>query len=125
SGDAQGGRIASVDFEAEGLLDGLDDEGARSARRVLLERLHGDGVPLEELRGAVAEDRLALVPVERVLGGETRYSAHDLAKRAGVSLELLMRERQALGLPRPDPDEKVFGDEDVEAAERIRQFLDA
>ena len=73
----------------------------------------------------MAGDRLALVPVERVLGGEAKYSAKELAKLAGVSLDLLMRQWQALGLPKPDPEVKLFGDEDLEAAEHLKLFVDA
>jgi hypothetical protein len=61
-----------IDFEAEGLLEGLD-EATRAARRDLLEQLAADGATLDELKRAVAEDRLALLPVERVLAGEGRY----------------------------------------------------
>ena len=58
-----------IDFEAEGLLDGVEGE-AREARRELLERLAGEGVPLEELREAVEGGRLVLLPVERAVAGD-------------------------------------------------------
>lgn len=115
----------AIDFEAEGLLEGLDGR-ERDARRRLLEELAAEGVPLEELKRAVAEDRLSLLPVERVLAGEgPRYTAVEVAERAGVEVELLERQRRALGLSVPARDERVFDDQDVEAAERIRAFLDA
>ena len=60
--------LPDVDWEAEGLLDELPDERARTARRELLDELHADGVPLEELKVAVKEQRLALLPVDRLLG---------------------------------------------------------
>ena len=79
---------------------------AREARRELLEELAADGVPLEDLRKAVEEDRLALLPVERVLEGEgRRYTAAEVAERAGADEEVLRRNRLALGLPDPGPDE--------------------
>ena len=56
--------MSEIDFEAEGLLEGLEGE-SRESRRRLLEELSADGVALDELRQAVAEDRLALLPVER------------------------------------------------------------
>ena len=58
--------MAEVDFEAEGLLEGVEGS-AREARLELLRELADEGVPLEELRVAVEEQRLALLPVERVL----------------------------------------------------------
>src|ERR671924_5326 len=54
-------RLVTIDFEAEGLLKGTRGN-TREARRELLEQLLADGVPLEDLRRAVEEDRLALLP---------------------------------------------------------------
>ena len=74
--------MAEIDFEAEGLLEGLEGDVRKSRLRLLTE-LADDGVPLDELRTAVAEDRLALLPVERVLGGgEERLTAAEVAERA-------------------------------------------
>src|ERR687898_322197 len=115
----------AIDFEAEGLLDGLNDR-ERAARRRLLEELSAEGVALEELRRAVTEDRLALLPVERVLAGEgRRYTAAEVAERAGVQTGFLIRQRQALGLPMPDPGERAFTEEDVASAKRMKAFHDA
>jgi adenylate cyclase len=115
--------MPEIDFEAEGLLEGLEG-GAREARRELLQELADDGVPLEDLGEAVAAGRLVLLPVERALagGGGPKYTAREIAERVGVELELLQRSRVALGTPNPDPDERVLGDEDLEAAERLRAF---
>jgi adenylate cyclase len=114
-----------IDFEREGLLRGTRGK-AREARRKLLEELEADGVPLEELRRAVAEDRLALLPVERFLeGAGPRYTVAEIAAETGVDPELLTRVRQAIGLPRPDPDERSATEEDLEAARRMRKVLDA
>src|SRR5437764_1069716 len=44
--------VSRPDFEAEGLLDGLDGE-VRAARQRLLVRLFEAGASLEQLRGAV------------------------------------------------------------------------
>ncbi len=63
------------------LLDGLEGED-RAARERLLERLAGEGFTLEELTAAIEEDRLALLLVERVLGG--RYTAEELEERTGL-----------------------------------------
>ena len=81
----------AIDFEREGLLNGTSGK-AREARQELLEELAGDGVPLEDLRRAVEEDRLALLPVERVLEGEgRRYTAADVAEEVGVDQSILRR----------------------------------
>src|SRR6187549_2568208 len=115
----------SVDFEAEGLLDGLEGE-ARESRRELLERLSGEGVPLEELREAVAAGRLTLLPVERALaGGTPRYTPREVAEKTGLDLELLQRTTAALGVPFPNPDERSATEADLEAARRVKAFHDA
>jgi adenylate cyclase len=111
-----------MDFEQAGLLDGL--EGAdRDAREQLLEMLADQGVGLDELKAAVKEDRLALLPVERVLGG--RYTASEIEERSGLPADLVRRVRGLLGLPIPDEDDRVFSDADVEGSKSLRMFLDA
>jgi adenylate cyclase len=105
-----------MDWEAEGLLEGVDGEDARAARVRLLDELHEEGVGLDELRAAVEEDRLALLPAERILSSEARYSARELASKAGLGLEFFLATRRALGLATPDPDAVAYGDEDLEAA---------
>jgi adenylate cyclase len=110
-----------VDFEARGLLDGLNGE-ARAARLELLERLHADGWSLDDLAAAGADGRLLFLPAERVVGGEPKYSARQLAATSGVSLEMLLALRRANGLPVPDPDAVVFSQVDAEAAEMTQLF---
>lgn len=114
-----------VDFEAEGLLDGLSGK-AREARLALLEDLAKDGVPLEELKRAVEEDRLVLLPVERVFEeGTERYTAQEIAACAGLEHDFLVRLMRALGAPIPADEERVYGEADLEAAKRAKLFLDA
>jgi adenylate cyclase len=114
-----------TDFEAEGLLDGVEGE-ARAARLGLLQRLESEGVPLEELRNAVAAGRLALLPVEHAIAGDgARYTAREVAERSGLEVELLRKFRAALGVPYLDPDERVATEADLEAALRTKAILDA
>ena len=116
---------AEPDFAAEGLLKGMRGK-QREARLDLLRQLHEAGVPLDELKRAAEEDRLALLPVERVLAREGQYSVDDIAEATGRSVEELRRQRQALGLPVPtDPDGKVLTEDDLEAARRAVAFADA
>jgi len=117
--------VAGIDFEAEGLLEGLEGEG-RKARLRLLEDLAANGVPLEELRQAVDEDRLVLLPVERVFhSGEERCSLEQVAEQSGLEHDFLIRLLQALGAPTPDEGAPLYGSDDVEAAKRAKLFLDA
>jgi adenylate cyclase len=114
-----------MDWEAEGLLEGLEDDDARKARRDLLDHLHEQGCDVDELRDAVKEDRLVLLPVERLLAGEATYTQRDLAEESGFELEQLAAFRQSLGLPVPDPDACVFTDEDLETAKDAASLAEA
>ena len=112
----------ATDFEAEGLADGLDGE-ARDARLRLLQQLESDGVPLDELREATEEGRLALLPLERALAppGE-RFTFDEMAKRAELDPQFLAKLTRALGLPLPDDDEPIFSEHDLEAARTVAGF---
>jgi adenylate cyclase len=110
-----------VDPEASGLLDGLEGED-RAARERLLHRLEEEGYTLKEMEEAVKEDRLPLLLVDRVLGG--RYSARELEKRTGLKAAQLLRIRRLLGLPEANPSDRVFGEEEVQAAQSTKMFLD-
>ncbi|MGA8744493.1 MAG: adenylate cyclase regulatory domain-containing protein [Solirubrobacterales bacterium] len=114
-----------IDFAAEGLLEGVEGE-ARQARLDLLEELSADGVSLEELREAVGDGRLTLLPVERALAGEgPRYTAREVAEISGIDFELLQRATAAMGIPYPDPDVRALTEADVETARRVKAFSDA
>jgi adenylate cyclase regulatory protein len=86
-----------IDFETEGLLNGTRGK-AREARRELLGELEAEGVALADLRRAVEEDRLVLLPVERLLQGSgPRYTAEEVAEEIGVERDVLQFLRQAIG----------------------------
>jgi adenylate cyclase len=111
------------EFMKAGLLEGLDGR-EREARLALLRELADEGFSIDDLARAAAENRLGLLPVDRVLADEPRYTAREVAELSGAPLEFLLAVRQAIGFAVPDPDERTFGDEDVEAArtfERLRQ----
>ena len=110
----------AADFEAEGLLEGLDGP-AREARLELLQKLSDDGVELEELKQATEEARLPLVPVERILmGGGERYTSTEIAEKTELDRAFLERLWRRLGMAVAGPDERVFTDADLEAAKRVK-----
>jgi adenylate cyclase len=118
-------RVA-IDFEAEGLLDGLQDERTRAARLELLRSLEQEGFSLEELRQATAEGRLALLPVERVLAAEEpRYTQVELAEMTGLDLDFLAEARRAVGAPAIEPDARLLTDDDLELAQGAAALLAA
>jgi adenylate cyclase len=112
------------DWEAEGLLEGLDP-AARDDRVRLLDALHDEGFKLEALSRAVAEDRLSLLRLERQLLGDAKYSLRELAERTGLGMEWQRDYRRAIGLAVPGDDEIAFSDADLEEAERGQAFTGA
>ena len=112
------------EFEAAGLLEGLDGP-AREARLRLLQDLAGDGVSIDEMKQALAEGRLALLPVERILAGEPRMTPREVADTAGIPVEFFIAMRQAVGIARPDPDERVCDAQDVSSAQAFAQLRGA
>ena len=112
--------------EHEDLFRGLEDPEAIRARRDLLEWLLGQGVTVEEIRRAIAEDRLTLLPVERVFGRDApTLSAYDVARSSELDVEFLERLWQALGLATPDFSEVAFTEDDVQAARLVKTFMEA
>lgn len=109
----------------EPLLEGLEGD-ARAARVRLLDALHADGVPDAELRAAVRENRLVLLPIERALLAPAQYSYAELVERSGLP-DARARERlRSLGTPVPeDRDAIAFGDDDLEALKRAQTYSDA
>src|SRR4051795_2118877 len=114
-----------VDFDAEGLLGDLTGK-AREARLALLEELANQGVSLEELKRAVEENRLVLLPVERVFdSGTEHYTVARGAEKTGLERDFLLRLLRALGAPIPEDDQAVYTEADLEAAKRAKMFIDA
>ena len=113
------------ELDVDSLLEGTEGK-AREARRKLLEELADEGVPPEELRAAVEEDRLVMMPVEQVYSppGE-RYTLANLAKKADVDTGLLEQYMRAIGIRVPEPEEQVFGEKDLEMAKLVKSLRDA
>ena len=112
----------ATDFEAEGLLGGLDGD-AREGRRRLLEQLETEGVPLDNLRDAVATGRLALLPLEsELLPVGEGYTLDQAAEQAGLEREFLTKLMRALGLPLPEGDDPALTEADIDAARLVADF---
>jgi adenylate cyclase len=113
----------AIDFEAEGLLEGTSD---RQARLELLQTLEQEGFGVEELREAAAHDRLALLPVERVLAGEGKlYTQEEVAEETGLDIPFQIEAARALGVPIREPDERAITEEELELSRNAKALLDA
>jgi adenylate cyclase len=112
-----------IDFRAEGLLEGASDP---EARLELLRTLEEEGFTLDELREAAAQDRLALLPVERVLAGEGKlYTQEELADETGLDVEFLRDAARALGVPVRAPGERSITEDELELSRSAKALLDA
>lgn len=112
------------DWEAEGLLEGLDEDERRE-RAELLDYLHDEvGAPVDRLRDQDPALLIAM-PAERHVGGEPRHTPRECAQAAGIGLELATKLRRAMGLPVVPPDERSLGDADLESLKLAAQYLQA
>lgn len=98
---------------------GVGDSGGD---RDLSQRLEALGLDAEVVRGAAKRGELLQLAVEQVLSDDRRYTAAEVAERSGLDAEEFLAHMAALGRPRPEEDERLFGEEDVEGARRITAF---
>jgi adenylate cyclase len=113
-----------IDFEAEGLLAGLEGD-QRAERLTLLRELAEEGVPLSELRRTTAAGTIVYLPADRVIVGPERYTSAEVSELSGVELDFLVAIRRAMGLPIPEPDEAVYTDAELESARMIHVAREA
>jgi adenylate cyclase len=86
-----------------------------------------DATPPEPVRGPDHAPSTAEQLDAALLGGDRSLSLRDLAARAGkdVRLEDAAMFWSTLGLPQPDPDERVFTEADLDAVARITRLVRA
>src|SRR6202008_198101 len=112
---------AAFDFEALGLLEGLEGE-ARKERAALIEWLLDEGFSIDHICGSAAAP--LMLPASKVLGDDGHYvSARQVCEATGIKLQLLQRLQRAIGLPIDDPDAAVLLRADGEAAARAEVFF--
>src|SRR3954451_8545058 len=112
-----------IDWEAEGLLEGLDEE-ARRSRVELLEALAAEGCSLEDIKHADAEGQLLFILAGRAIDVEIKYTFDELVERSGLDEELVVRLVRAQGFPLLR-EGRAYTDTDVTTAKAAKDFLDA
>jgi adenylate cyclase len=112
---------AERDFEAAGLLGGLQGE-ARAERVSLLERLHDDGVTLADLRASTDNGTLIFLGAERFVGGGNHYTLREIAQETGAELAFVRELMRASGVAVPGDDERVLGPGDLTLLRLIAQY---
>ena len=110
---------SEIDFEAEGLLDGLEGE-QRAERLALLRELAADGVPLADLRRTTASGTVMFLPADRMIVSDARYTAAQIAELSGIEPEMLNALSRAMGLPIVETDEPIYTDLELDAARRLQ-----
>ncbi|MDQ8043209.1 MAG: adenylate cyclase regulatory domain-containing protein [Solirubrobacteraceae bacterium] len=113
-------------FAALGLLDGLEG-AAREERIELLQYLRDDYELSDEamVRSTLA-GTIVLAAAGRRVGTGELYSARDIARESGMSVELLTELVRASALPAPlDPDAIVYSETHLEVARSIEAFVQA
>jgi adenylate cyclase len=113
-----------IDFESEGLLEGLEGE-QRAERLALLRELSAEGVALPDLRRTTAAGSVMFLPADRVIVGPDRYTSAEVAKLSGVEEEFLATVRRAMGMPDPDPGDPIYSDAELESARMVKVAREA
>lgn len=113
-----------MDWEAEGLLEGLEGR-AREARAGLLDLLAAEGFGLEEIRRSHEDGELLFLLAAEAIDARVRHTWEDLLERSGLPQGLVVRLVRAQGLAGAEPGEVAYTDADVEILRNTAALLDA
>src|SRR4051794_25191168 len=113
-----------MDWEAEGLLEGLEGR-EREARAALLDMLAAEGFGLEDIKRSHGEGELIFLLTSRAIDVRAEYTWDQLIERVGIPESLVERLIRAQGLARAEGDEVIYGDADVEMLRATAQFVEA
>src|ERR1700739_4184838 len=87
--------VQTYDFEALGLLDGLEGE-ARKERAELIEWLLDQGFSIDHICASAAAP--LMLPASKVLGDDGDYvSAREVCEVTGIDLHLVQRLQRTVG----------------------------
>jgi hypothetical protein len=98
----------NAEIDLEPLLKGLTGT-MQEGRARLVRDLLSQGVPLDEIRRAVMDDRLVVLSLEMVLREMAPLTARDVAERTGAGVDRVQRIAERLGLPPVGDDEPADG----------------
>ena len=80
------------------------------------------GIADEAIASAEEDGTLGLMLIDRIVAGDVRYTRAEVEARTGLG-ERAERFWRALGFPEPAPDDRVFGEADVEMLQLLDSVL--
>lgn len=113
-----------MDWEAEGLLDGLEGR-ERDARIGLLDTLEAEGFALEDIRRSAADGQLLFLLAARAIGTRVTHTWDEVIEFCGIPESLVMKLVRAQGLTRAEPGERAYSDVDVQVLRTAAGFIEA
>lgn len=113
-----------MDWEAHGLLEGLDDS-ERQARIELLETLEAEGCTLEDITRSHRDGQLLFLLAGRAIDVDVSMTWDELVQRSGLSEDLVERLVRSQGLARTYGGEVAYGEADLNMLRRSGEFLAA
>lgn len=114
----------ATDWEAEGLLEGLDAR-RRPARVALLELLAEEGFTLEEIRRSHADGQLLFLLASRAIDVRVQHTWEEAIAAAGLDEELVVKLARAQGLTRAEPGEVAYSDVEIDVLRLAADFVRA
>lgn len=112
-----------MDWEAEGLLEGLEGRD-REARVGLLDTLEAEGFSLEDIRRSHEDGQLLFLLSSRAIDVEVAHTWDELLQRSGAPEALVQKLIRAQGMARAEPGERAYSDADVEILKSTAAFLE-
>lgn len=113
-----------MDWEAEGLLEGLEGR-QRDARVALLDTLESEGFTLEDIRRSNADGELLFLLAGRAIDVKVEFTWEQLIEQTGLSEQLVERLIRAQGLTRAEAGETWYTGADLQMLKTTGGFLEA
>jgi GNAT superfamily N-acetyltransferase len=112
--------VDEAPYAAAGLYDPAAVDAAD--RLALLEHLDGRGFTLDEMLAADREGRLSILALERLLADSVQgLTVDEVARRTGITTELVERAQRAVGLPPTDG--PIYGERSTAAFAAAAAFF--
>jgi len=113
-----------MDWEAEGLLEGLEGDDRR-ARTELLDALEAEGFELADIRRSASEGELLFLMASRAIDVSVSLTWDDLIERSGLPERLVERLIRSQGQTRAYDGQVWYTDADLEMLRTTGQFIQA